>query len=93
MPETRHFCPHCEETVSLSTFHRHKQLYYDSKHHQWIKSDVRDSSEDDVEAGDDGGEVLEFDSDHSLGIHSEDALEGNDSLGLCINISFLFCIL
>ena len=58
-----------------------------------ITSDVRDSSEDDVEAGDDGGEVLEFDSDHNLGIHSEDALEGNDSLGLCINISFLFCIL
>ena len=50
----------------FSTFHRHKQLYYDSRHHQWIKSDVRDSSEDDVEAGDDGGEVLEFDSDHSL---------------------------
>lgn len=38
MPETRHFCPHCEETVSLSTIHRHKQLYYDERSRTWMKS-------------------------------------------------------
>lgn len=38
MPETRHFCPHCEENVSLSTIHRHKQLYYDERSRTWMKS-------------------------------------------------------
>ena len=38
MPETRHYCPHCEERVSLSTFHRHKQLYYDEKHKVWSRN-------------------------------------------------------
>ena len=51
MPETRHFCPHCEETVSLSTIHRHKQLYYDERTHSWTKSTqvVSDSSSEDNE--------------------------------------------
>ena len=39
MPETRHYCPHCEEKVSLSTIHRHKQLYYNQTTHTWIKSE------------------------------------------------------
>ena len=38
MPETRHYCPHCEETVSLSTFRRHKLLYYDEDSHTWNKN-------------------------------------------------------
>ena len=38
MPESRHLCPHCEEYVSLSTIHRHKQLYYDDRTHTWTKS-------------------------------------------------------
>ena len=54
MPETRHFCPHCEETVSLSTIHRHKQLYYDEKNHIWRKAgqdhDFSDSDDAEVEA-------------------------------------------
>lgn len=51
MPETRHFCPHCEETVSLSTFHRHKQLYYDENHHKWVKASefAQDSEVEDLE--------------------------------------------
>lgn len=38
MPETRHFCPHCEEKVSLSTIHRHRQLYYDEVTDTWTRS-------------------------------------------------------
>lgn len=46
MPETRHFCPHCEERVSLSTLHRHKQLYYDEERDKWTKSTACASSDD-----------------------------------------------
>ena len=38
MPETRHYCPHCDEKVSLSTLHRHKQLYYDQEGDIWTRS-------------------------------------------------------
>ena len=50
MPETRHYSPHCEEIVSLSTFHRHKQLYYDERLQTWTKSVDPMSSEDDTDA-------------------------------------------
>lgn len=50
MPETRHYYPHCDEKVSLSTIHRHKQLFYDERTHTWTKSkqdpDVTDSEDD-----------------------------------------------
>ena len=50
MPETRHYCPHCEETVSLSTLHRHKQLYFNESTEVWRKkSDVSSDSGDDFE--------------------------------------------
>lgn len=55
MPETRHYCPHCDETVSLSTFHRHKQLYYNEKYHVWttsgepLSTDSEDTENDDCE--------------------------------------------
>ena len=56
MPETRHYCPHCEENVSLSTLHRHKSLFYKEQSHSWIKkSDVLSDSGDE-----DQGPVLEF---------------------------------
>ena len=42
MPETRHFFLHCEEKDSLSTIHRHKQLYYDENRRVWIKSSKHD---------------------------------------------------
>ena len=54
MPETRQYCPHCEEKVSLSTLHRHKQLYFKEKSRTWIKkSEVLSDSggEDPVEEG------------------------------------------
>ena len=35
-PRKRVFCPHCQEFVSRSTYHSHKQLYYSSQ--QWKKS-------------------------------------------------------
>ena len=53
MPETRHFCPHCEENVSLSTIHRHKQLYYNARSHTWTKSTGDEVSSDSDQ--DDGG--------------------------------------
>lgn len=49
MPESRHYCPHCEEKVSLSTIHRHRQLYYNASTHTWTKqkqNDVISDSED-----------------------------------------------
>ena len=46
MPETRHYCPHREEKVSLSTLHRHKQLYYKENSRAWVKkSEVLSDSE------------------------------------------------
>ena len=48
MPETRHYCPHCEEKVSLSTLNRHKKLFYKEASHSWVKkSDVLSDSGDD----------------------------------------------
>lgn len=45
MPETRHYCPHCEENVSLSTLHRHKNLFYKEQSHFWVKkSDILSDS-------------------------------------------------
>ena len=46
MPESRHYCPHCEEKVSLSTIHRHRQLYYDTSTHTWTKQKQISDSED-----------------------------------------------
>ena len=73
MPETRHYCPHCEEKVSLSTLHRHKYLFYKEQSHSWTKkSDVLSDSGDDSE---DQGSVLDgFCSDDSI---SSGAEEGN----------------
>ena len=62
MPETRHFCPHCEENVSLSTIHRHKQLYYDERNHTWMKStqdDVLSDSDLDPEPDQDLADVID----------------------------------
>lgn len=58
MPETRHFCPHCEENVSLSTIHRHKQLYYDERSHTWMKS-TQDDVFSDSEPDQDPAEVID----------------------------------
>ena len=74
MPETRHYCPHCEENVSLSTLHRHKYLFYKEQSHSWIKkSDVLSDSGDDSE---DLGSVQEvgdgFCSDDSLSSTAEE---------------------
>lgn len=56
MPETRHHCPHCDEKVSLSTIHRHKQLFYDERTHTWtkLKEDPGASDSDDQEFDFDG---------------------------------------
>ena len=69
MPESRHYCPHCEETVSLSTLHRHKQLYYDERQHSWVKSEIV-SSDSCAEDGDLNDDQL----DGSIGF--DDAIEG-----------------
>ena len=59
MPESRHFCPHCEEIVSLSTIRRHKQLYYDESSHTWTKASDRDRVESDSDHSDADYEAIE----------------------------------
>ena len=61
MPETRHYCPHCEEKVSLSTYHRHKQLYYNEKSKLWITrtAEVEAVSTDESEDNQDYDETFE----------------------------------
>ena len=57
MPETRRYCPHCEEHVSSTTFRRHKQLYYDQRCKKWHHKSQSSSesemeySQEDVSAG------------------------------------------
>lgn len=72
-PESRHFCPHCEETVSLTTFHGYKQLYYNEGQHRWKKASESvesDSESEDFYEQDEG--MLEYDSDLSLQASSVD---------------------
>lgn len=74
MPETRHYCPHCEEKVSLSTLRRHKQLYFKEESHTWIKkSEVLSDSggEDELGPVEEGGF---YSSDES--IYSDGPAEG-----------------
>ena len=33
----RAFCPHCEDTVSKSTYYRHREKYYDVRSGEWAK--------------------------------------------------------
>lgn len=67
MPETRHYCPHCDETVSLSTLHRHKQLYYDEEHDIWTKS---------TECASTDGSCCEEEEDAFLGSNFDEIPEG-----------------
>ena len=63
MPETRHYCPHCEEIVSLSTLHRHKQLYFNDSTQIWRKrSDVSSDSGD------------AFEQDESMNVYNDSSL-------------------
>ena len=75
MPETRHYCPHCGERVSLSTFHRHKRLYYNETSRTWTKkSDVLSDSgseyEQDFQENELSGSALSDVSDHE-GMYGE----------------------
>lgn len=70
MPETRHYCPHCEETVSLSTPHRHKQLYYDERQRNWMKSE--ECAE--IVSSDSCAEDGDFNDDDPIGF--DDVVEG-----------------
>ena len=67
MPETRRFCPHCEEIVSLSTFLRHKQRFYNETECTWTKDSTIASSSDEMDNADD----LEFESVSPQAISSD----------------------
>lgn len=72
MPETRHFCPHCEETVSLSTFHRHRQLFFNETTQVWRrKSDV---------SSDSGGDEFE---PEDMNLCSDSSLSDASINGMC----------
>ena len=70
MPETRRFCPHCEETVSLSTFLRHKQRFYNETECTWTKDSTIASSSDEMDNASD----LEFESVSPRAISSDEDL-------------------
>ena len=71
MPETRHYCQHCGETVSLSTLSRHKLLYFDEKTRTWTKIAEPVSS--------DSCEESQEPDYHLSDSHSSDADEGTSS--------------
>ena len=80
MPETRHNCPHCEETVSLSTLRRHKQLYYNEDSHTWIKKN-------DVLSDSDGETDLELgQEDVNCAFFSDSSLSDIDEGMACLNV-------
>lgn len=35
----RRWCDHCEESLSLKTYKKHKKLYYNKETRKWIKKD------------------------------------------------------
>ena len=43
-PNKRRFCPHCKENVSVRTYQRHFDLYFDKEKDKWRQ---RESSDED----------------------------------------------
>ena len=54
----RHFCEHCNEYVSKTLYHKHKQIYYDQKEKRWCHKPVSvDLDSDEIFVFSDQGEI------------------------------------
>ena len=52
-PRRSVLCPHCAETVSKTTYYRHKAVYFDERTQEWSrKVDSSESSDDSGPMGD-----------------------------------------
>lgn len=49
MPESKKFCPHCEERVSATTYRRHKLRYFVQSTNTWTRDTVDEQSGSETE--------------------------------------------